>query len=71
MDLEFRDDVMETSAYSSNCPLSIVDLSHVKETKTYECCPEPYVSLLMTFTVKRNYMIGKDGGVIRNPNMYP
>merc|ERR1712107_736249 len=55
----------------SNSPLIFTKdsfIEEIREIKTYDCCPEPYISLNYRFKVQRRYRLTEQG-MEKNPDM--
>ncbi len=62
---------VDLSDYSANCPVKVLSSVGERLVKHYDCCEEPYVSLLFNVTVQRQYVV-TDHGILRNPRLpYP
>jgi len=68
-DLQFYGDLdkMDLRQFGVHNQFKILKQEGMREVKTYECCPNPYVNLNFFFTIKRKYVVDPDLGRVDNP----
>jgi len=66
---------MELNDFSANSPFLVVsqDEENVIQSKFYDCCPEPYMSVVFKFKVQRAYTLAtdEDGNDVKEFNLAP
>eukprot|EP00095_Tigriopus_kingsejongensis_P002970 maker-scaffold1347_size46067-snap-gene-0.11 protein:Tk02970 transcript:maker-scaffold1347_size46067-snap-gene-0.11-mRNA-1 annotation:"neuronal acetylcholine receptor subunit alpha-3 precursor" len=61
-------DQVDLSMYQKSSPLEIKSSKVVRREKTYDCCPEPYISMEIHLTVQRRF-VQTPRGLFRNPHL--